>query len=43
MVLGLFGKNKTSKETTIENTVVNKTTFNVLNRTENVSSSRIIS
>jgi hypothetical protein len=43
MVLGLFGKNKTSKETTIENTVVNETTFNVLNRTENVSSSRIIS
>ena len=43
MVLGLFGKNKTCKETTIENTVLNKTTFNVLNRTENVSSSRIIS
>ena len=43
MVLGLFGKNKTSKETTIENTVVNKTTFNVLNQTENVSSSRVIS
>src|SRR5210317_2307798 len=43
MVLGLFGKNKASKETTIENTVVNKTTFNVLNQTENVSSSRVIS
>jgi hypothetical protein len=43
MVLGLFGKNKSSKETTIENTVVNKTTFNVLNQTENVSSSRVIS
>tara|TARA_R100000908_G_C3755632_1_gene150140 strand:+ start:4367 stop:5344 length:978 start_codon:yes stop_codon:yes gene_type:complete len=43
MVLGLFGKNKSSKETTIENIVVNSTTFNVLNRTENVSSSRIIS
>ena len=43
MVLGLFGKNKTSKETTIENTVVNSTTFNVLNQTENVSSSRVIS
>ena len=43
MVLGLFGKNKSSKETTIENTVVNSTTFNVLNQTENVSSSRVIS
>jgi hypothetical protein len=43
MVLGLFGKNKSSKETTIENTVVNQTTFNVLNQTENVSSSRVIS
>ena len=43
MVLGLFGKNKSTKETTIENTVVNETTFNVLNRTENVSSSSIIS
>jgi len=43
MVLGLFGKNKSNKETSIENTVVNKTTFNVLNRTENVSSSSVIS
>ena len=43
MVLGLFGKNKSTKETSIENTVVNKTTFNVLNRTENVSSSSVIS
>ena len=43
MVLGLFGKNKSKKETSIENTVVNKTTFNVLNRTENVSSSSVIS
>ena len=43
MVLGLFGKNKSKKETSVENTVVNKTTFNVLNRTENVSASSIIS
>lgn len=43
MVFGLFGKNKSKKETSIENTVVNQTTFNVLNRTENVSSSKIIS
>ncbi len=43
MVFGLFGKNKTKKETIIENTVVNQTTFNVLNETKNVSSSRVIS
>jgi hypothetical protein len=43
MVLGLFGKNKTEKETTIENQVTNESVFTSLNRTENSSASKIIS
>ena len=41
MVLGLFGKNKTEKETTIENQVTNESVFTSLNRTENSSASKI--
>ena len=43
MVLGLFGKNETKKETIIENQVRNESVFTALNKTENVQSSRIIS
>jgi len=43
MVLGLFGKNETKKETIIENEIRNESVFTALNRTENVQSSRIIS
>lgn len=43
MVLGLFGKNETKKETIIENQVRNESVFTALNKTENVNSSRIIS
>lgn len=43
MVLGLFGKNETKKETIIENKVRNESVFTALNKTENVQSSRILS
>lgn len=43
MVLGLFGKTKTKKETSIENTVVNESTFTALNRSVNAQSASVIS
>ena len=43
MVLGLFGKNKSSKKTTIENTVVNESTFTALNKVVNSQATTIIS
>lgn len=43
MVLGLFGKTKTKKETSVENTVVNESTFSALNKTTNAQSASVIS
>jgi len=43
MVLGLFGKTKTKKETSVENTVVNESTFTALNKTTNAQSASVIS
>jgi hypothetical protein len=43
MVLGLFGKNETKKETIIENEIRNESVFTALNRTNNVTAARVIS
>lgn len=43
MVLGLFGKTKTKKETSVENTVVNESTFNALNKVVNSQAVSVIS
>jgi hypothetical protein len=43
MVLGLFGKTKTKKETSVENTVVNESTFTALNKSTNAQSASVIS
>lgn len=43
MVFGLFGKNKSTKETTIETTVINESTFTALNKVVNSQSTSIIS